>query len=62
MAMAAAGPDAVAKAIEKSIRGRKAPTRVKVAPSAHLMMAQRKLVTDGIWDRMMRVQFPQPGK
>src|SRR4051795_406086 len=53
------GPDAVAKAIEKTLK--KPRTRVRVTPSAHLMITQRKLMTDGMWDRMMRTQFPRPG-
>jgi NAD(P)-dependent dehydrogenase (short-subunit alcohol dehydrogenase family) len=53
------GPDAVAKAIEKTLK--KPRIRVRVTPSAHLLIAQRKLMTDGMWDRMMRTQFPRPG-
>src|SRR3954468_3473075 len=53
------GPDAVAKAIEKAID--KPRIRVRVTPSAHLMITQRKLMTDRMWDRMMRTQFPRPG-
>src|SRR3954464_9593632 len=52
------GPDAVAKAIDKAIE--KPRIRMRVTPSAHLMITQRKLMTDGMWDRMMRTQFPQP--
>ncbi len=54
------GPDAVAKAIEKAITRRCAPTRVPVTPSAHLSILQRKLTPDRVWDAAMRVQFPQP--
>jgi NADP-dependent 3-hydroxy acid dehydrogenase YdfG len=54
------GPDAVAKAIEKAITRRRAPTRVPVTPSARLSILQRKLTPDRVWDRAMRVQFPQP--
>jgi short-subunit dehydrogenase len=53
------GPEAVAKAIEKAIS--KPRIRMRVTPSAHLMITQRKLMTDGMWDRMMRTQFPRPG-
>jgi len=52
------GPDAVAKAVEKAID--KPRIRVRVTPSAHLLLTQRKLMTDRMWDRMMRTQFPQP--
>ena len=53
------GPDAVAKAIEKAID--KPRIKVRVTPSAHLLLTQRRLMTDGMWDRMMRTQFPRPG-
>jgi NAD(P)-dependent dehydrogenase (short-subunit alcohol dehydrogenase family) len=53
------GPDAVAKAIEKALD--KPRIRMRVTPSAHLMITQRKLMTDGMWDRLMRTQFPRPG-
>jgi len=54
------GPDVVAKAIEKAITRRRAPTRVPVTPSARLSILQRKLSPDRVWDAAMRVQFPQP--
>lgn len=53
------GPDAVAKAIAKSID--KPKIRVRVTPSAHALILQRKLVTDAMWDRMMAVQFKRAG-
>jgi hypothetical protein len=31
-----------------------------VTPSAHLLIRQRSLMTDRMWDTMMRAQFPQP--
>ncbi len=54
------GPDVVAKAIEKAIGRRRAPTRVPVTPSAHLSILQRRLLPDRAWDAAMRSQFPQP--
>jgi NAD(P)-dependent dehydrogenase (short-subunit alcohol dehydrogenase family) len=54
------GPDAVAKAIEKAIN--RPRIRMRVTPSAHLMLTQRRLMTDGMWDRLMRTQFPRPGR
>jgi NAD(P)-dependent dehydrogenase (short-subunit alcohol dehydrogenase family) len=54
------GPDVVAKAIEKAISRRRAPTRVPVTASARLSILQRKLTPDRLWDAAMRVQFPQP--
>jgi NAD(P)-dependent dehydrogenase (short-subunit alcohol dehydrogenase family) len=54
------GPDRVAKAIERAITARHPPARVTVTPSAKLMLATRKLLTDRAWDAAMRRQFPQP--
>ncbi|HEX8854596.1 MAG TPA: oxidoreductase [Thermoleophilaceae bacterium] len=53
-------PDDVAKAIEKAIDAERAPTRVPVTASAHLVIPQRKITPDRVWDRMMRVAFPRP--
>jgi NADP-dependent 3-hydroxy acid dehydrogenase YdfG len=55
-----AGPDRVAKVIEKSIRKRRAPTRVTITPSAKLSIPSRRLMPDRMWDAMMRAQFPTP--
>jgi NAD(P)-dependent dehydrogenase (short-subunit alcohol dehydrogenase family) len=54
-------PDDVAQAIEKAITARRAPIRVRVTPSAHLLIGQRKLMTDGLWDRFLTTQFRRPG-
>jgi NADP-dependent 3-hydroxy acid dehydrogenase YdfG len=54
------GPDVVAKAIEKAISRRRAPTRVPVTASARLSILQRRLTPDRVWDAAMRFQFPQP--
>ncbi len=55
-----AGPDRVAKVIERSIRKRRAPTRVKITPSAKLSLPSRRLMPDRAWDALMRAQFPVP--
>jgi NAD(P)-dependent dehydrogenase (short-subunit alcohol dehydrogenase family) len=55
------GPERVARAIERAISARRTPTRVTVTPSAKLMIATRRLLSDRAWDRAMRAQFPQPG-
>lgn len=55
-------PDAVAKAIEKAITTRRPKIRYRVTPSAHLLIGQRALMTDRMWDGFLRSQFPQPGK
>jgi NADP-dependent 3-hydroxy acid dehydrogenase YdfG len=54
------GPEVVAKAIERAISRRRAPTRMLLTPSAWLMVAQRKLMPDRLWDATMRSQLPQP--
>jgi hypothetical protein len=32
-----------------------------VTPSARLLIGQRALMTDRMWDRMMTTQFTRPG-
>ena len=54
------GPETVAKAIERAITARRPKARYRVTPSAHLLIRQRSLMTDRMWDTMMRSQFPQP--
>jgi len=61
MARLGAGPDRVAKVIERAITRRRAPTRVTITPSAKLTIATRRLLGDRAWDTAMRGQFPQPG-
>ena len=60
MAKLGSGPDAVAKAIERALRARRPKARYPVTASARLMINQRRLTPDRIWDVMMRSQFPQP--
>lgn len=54
------GPDTVAKVIEKAISSSRPKPRYPVTASARLSMAQRRLVTDRTWDRLMKTQFPTP--
>jgi NAD(P)-dependent dehydrogenase (short-subunit alcohol dehydrogenase family) len=54
------GPESVAKAIERAITARRPKPRYRVTPSAHLLIRQRSLMTDRMWDAMLRSQFPQP--
>jgi NAD(P)-dependent dehydrogenase (short-subunit alcohol dehydrogenase family) len=53
-------PDAVAKAIERVLKARRPRLRHTVTPSAKLALGQRAMVSDGLWQRMMRTQFPTP--
>jgi short-subunit dehydrogenase len=60
MARLGAGPEAVAKKIEKAISSRRPRTRYPVTASARLALTQRKLLTDRMWDAMLASQFPRP--
>ncbi len=60
MARFGAGPDAVAKKIAKALTSRRPSTRYKVTPSAGAMMGMRSLMTDRMWDRFVRSQYPPP--
>ena len=53
-------PDAVAKAVEKAIDARRAPIRMRVTPSAHLLVTQRRLMPDRVWDAFVGTQFKRP--
>jgi NAD(P)-dependent dehydrogenase (short-subunit alcohol dehydrogenase family) len=55
-----AGPEAVAKAIEKAITARKPRTRYPVTASARLLMANHALLPDRGWDLVVRSSFPRP--
>jgi len=55
------GPEAVAKVIERALRSRNPRPRYRVTPSAHLAIAQRRLLPDRAWDAVLRTQFPTPG-
>ncbi len=54
------GPDRVAKVIERALGRRRAPTRIKITPSARILIATRRLLSDRTWDAAMRGQFPPP--
>src|SRR5947209_677486 len=60
MSKLGAGPDAVAKTIAKAIEAKRPRARYPVTPSAHLMINQRRVTPDRVWDLMMRAQFPRP--
>jgi NADP-dependent 3-hydroxy acid dehydrogenase YdfG len=62
MAKLGAGPDAVAKTIAKAIRASRPKARYPVTASAYLLINQRRLTPDRVWDLMMRAQFPAPGR
>jgi short-subunit dehydrogenase len=60
MAKLGAGPEAVAKTIADAISAKRPKARYPVTPSARLMIGQRRLVPDRVWDLIMRTQFPTP--
>jgi NAD(P)-dependent dehydrogenase (short-subunit alcohol dehydrogenase family) len=60
MARFGAGPEAVAKTISKAITTRRPSTRYKVTASARVVMGMRNLMTDRMWDRFVRSQYPPP--
>ena len=60
MSRLGAGPGAVAKVIERALTANRPRTRYKVTASARVLMAQRRLVPDRVWDRMMSTTFPIP--
>ena len=55
------GPGTVARTIERAITARSPRIRYRVTPSARLLIGQRALLTDGMWDRFLATQFPRPG-
>jgi NAD(P)-dependent dehydrogenase (short-subunit alcohol dehydrogenase family) len=61
LARLGAGPEAVAKTIERAITTRRPKIRYRVTPSARVLVGQRAVMTDRMWDAMMRSQFPRPG-
>jgi NAD(P)-dependent dehydrogenase (short-subunit alcohol dehydrogenase family) len=60
MSKLGAGPEAVAKAIAGALRAEHPKPRYPVTASAHLLINQRKLTPDKVWDLVMRTQFPTP--
>jgi NADP-dependent 3-hydroxy acid dehydrogenase YdfG len=55
-----AGPEAVASTIAKALAAKRPKARYPVTASAHLLINQRRLTPDRIWDLIMRAQFPTP--
>ena len=56
------GPETVARAVERAITAPRPPARIRVTPSAHLMITLRRLLPDPLWDRFLATQFQRPGK
>ncbi|HTU98123.1 MAG TPA: SDR family NAD(P)-dependent oxidoreductase, partial [Solirubrobacteraceae bacterium] len=60
MAKLGGGPEVVADAIAKALKAKRPKARYAVTPSAHLLIGQRRVTPDRVWDLMMRAQFPTP--
>jgi NADP-dependent 3-hydroxy acid dehydrogenase YdfG len=60
MAKLGGGPETVAKAIAAALNADHPKTRYPVTASAHLILTQRRLMPDRLWDLAMRTQFPTP--
>jgi len=54
------GPEVVAKTIADALKAGRPKTRYPVTASARVMMGQRRLMPDRVWDLLMRTQFPTP--
>jgi NAD(P)-dependent dehydrogenase (short-subunit alcohol dehydrogenase family) len=60
MAKLGGGPETVAGTIARALKADRPRARYPVTPSAHLMIDQRRLMPDRLWDLVMRTQFPTP--
>ena len=60
MAKLGGGPETVAATIARALKAKRPKARYAVTPSAHLLIGQRRITPDRIWDLMMRAQFPTP--
>jgi NAD(P)-dependent dehydrogenase (short-subunit alcohol dehydrogenase family) len=60
MAKLGGPPEAVAQTIARALKADRPKSRYPVTPSAHLMINQRRLTPDRLWDLAMRSQFPTP--
>jgi len=61
LAKLAGGPGSVARAIDKAITAKRPRTRYRVTLSGRLLLTQRKLVPDRVWDAAVGTSFPKPG-
>jgi short-subunit dehydrogenase len=62
MARLAGEPTDVARTIERALRAARPRARYVVTGSAKLLLAQRALLSDRLWDWMLRTTFPSPGQ
>jgi NAD(P)-dependent dehydrogenase (short-subunit alcohol dehydrogenase family) len=62
MARLGAGPEAVARVIERALTAARPRPRYMVTGSARAGLLARRLLPDRAWDAAMRSQFPRPGR
>jgi NAD(P)-dependent dehydrogenase (short-subunit alcohol dehydrogenase family) len=55
-----AGPEAVARTIERAVSRRRPRARYPVTASARVMLAQRALLPDRAWDALVGTTYPRP--
>jgi hypothetical protein len=60
LARLGAGPDAVARTIEKAITKRNPKPRYPVTASARLLLAQHAVLPARAWDAVVGTTFPRP--
>ena len=51
----------VAQVIQRALEARRPRARYTVTASARVLLTQRAMMPDGLWDAFLRTQFPQPG-
>lgn len=54
--------DAVARAVERAIRRRFPAPRMRVTPSAGLLIGTRRIMPDRAWDAFVGTTYPRPGR
>jgi NAD(P)-dependent dehydrogenase (short-subunit alcohol dehydrogenase family) len=57
-----AGPERVARVIERAITASRPRTRYVITPSARLMIGMRAVLPDRAFDAVLARQFPRPGR
>jgi NAD(P)-dependent dehydrogenase (short-subunit alcohol dehydrogenase family) len=60
MSRLGAGPEAVARTIEKAISARRPRSRYPVTASARVMLGLRRVLPDRAWDAVVGRTFPRP--
>jgi short-subunit dehydrogenase len=54
------GPEAVAKVIERALTAKRPRTRYPVTASARILLTNRAVLSDRLWDRAVGTTFPRP--